>query len=159
MNGKMDMKKIYIDMDEVVADFSGNKKLESSKYNPPEMYVPGFFLELEVKDGALEIIHKLISDGHDVQILTQPVAMSPLSYVEKAQWILKHIPVLASKINMTQDKGNFIGDYLIDDSIKWKDKFEENGGKFIHFDLEKSSQAMWQEAYRIINLCDNSGGE
>lgn len=143
---------IYCDMDEVLADFSGSKELKTLRYNPPEMYVPGFFLNLEVKAGARDVIHELIHEGYDVHILTQPVAMSPISYTEKAQWILKHFPVLASKISMTQDKGLFKGAYLIDDNLKWKDPFENNGGKFIHFKLDELSENMWNSVYAQIKV-------
>ena len=143
---------VYIDMDEVVADFSGSIALRHGKkiYSPPEMFVPGFFLNLEPVKGSHEIVHRLIQDGFDVQILTQPVAMSPISYAEKSQWIMKHFPILSHKINMTQDKGNFVGAYLIDDSIKWKVPFEKNGGKFIHFDINTLPDEMWKNVYEII---------
>ena len=150
----MGSKVIYIDMDEVLADFSGSKDLplNNKVYSPPQMYVPGFFLNLEPVRGCHEVVHQLIKDGWDVQILTQPVAMSPTSYTEKSQWVLKHFPVLASKINMTQNKGNFVGAYLIDDSIKWKEPFEANGGKFLHFQLDDLSENMWNSIYAQINV-------
>lgn len=145
-------KLIYIDMDEVIADFSGSKELKIVRYNPPEMYSPGFFLNLEVKPGAQRTIQQLIRDGYNVQILTQPVSMSPISYTEKAQWIMKHFPTLGDKINMTQDKGNFMGAYLIDDNLKWKEPFEANGGKFIHFHPDLKSEQMWHNVYLQISI-------
>jgi 5'(3')-deoxyribonucleotidase len=150
-------KTIYIDMDEVVADFSGSYQLRHGKkvYGPPEMYVPGFFLDLDPVRGSHKAIHQLIQEGHDVQILTQPVAMSPVSYIEKVQWIMKHFPILASKINMSQNKGNFVGAYLIDDSVKWKTPFEKNGGKFIHFQLDVDPEVMWDKIYQQIQLEDD----
>lgn len=143
---------IYVDLDEVLADFSGSEALKKGNkvYGPPEMYVPDFFLDLKPVKGAHQIIYQLIQDGFDVQILTQPVANSPISYTEKAQWVLKHFPVLGGKINMSQDKGNFVGAYLIDDNTKWKEPFEKNGGKFLHFNLIYSSGYMWKDIYEMI---------
>jgi 5'(3')-deoxyribonucleotidase len=143
-------KTIFIDMDEVCADFSGSKDLKVVRYNPPEMYGPGFFLNLDVKEGAQRAVQQLLRDGFDVHILTQPVAMSPISYTEKVQWVMKHFPSLSNKINMTQDKGLFVGEYLIDDSLKWKEPFEKNGGVFIHFDLSIPSEQMWDNVYEFI---------
>ena len=62
------------------------------------------------------------------------MAGHPECYHDKAKWINIHFPHLSSKIILTQDKGLLLGDYLIDDNKeKWKEKFEKNRGKFIHF--------------------------
>lgn len=133
------MKKvIYIDMDDTIADFWGHpafKGMEPTEFAVSAMFEPGFFENLEPIKGAHAGVRALIRLGYDVQILTQPVAESAHSYSEKVKWIGKHFPDLIFKINMTQDKGLFKGDYLIDDNWKkWKVKFERNGGKFVHFD-------------------------
>jgi 5'(3')-deoxyribonucleotidase len=132
------MKKIvYVDMDDTIADFAGHPHFMGEAPNElsvSKMYEPGFFLSLGVIPGAHEGVRALIRMGFDVQILTQPVAESPHSYLEKAQWIGKHFPDLIFKIHMTQDKGQFTGDFLVDDNEKkWKEKFEKSGGKFIWF--------------------------
>lgn len=152
MNSK---KLIYIDMDDTIADFLGSGVF-SSGFDVCKMYEPGFFLGLQPIDGALVAVRQLIRLGYDVQILSQPVAESAHSYSEKAQWIGLHFPELIGKINLTQEKGNFKGDFLIDDNaVKWKDKFEANGGKFIHFQYNKgdrtslSNREVWE---RIVNF-------
>lgn len=129
------MKKlIYIDMDDTIADFRGHPNIVRTYPDVAAMYEPGFFLELKPIEGSQVAVRQLIRMGYDVQILTQPIAESAHSYSEKAQWIGLHFPELYGKVNMTQDKGLFRGDYLIDDNAtKWKDKFNATGGKFILF--------------------------
>lgn len=128
------MKKIvFIDLDDTIADFQGSAKFKDG-FNVVHMYEPGFFKDLPVIPGALVAVRAIMRMGYDVHILTQPLAESAHSYSEKVQWVALHFPDLINKISMTQDKGLFKGDYLIDDNaLKWKEKFEANGGKFIFF--------------------------
>jgi 5'(3')-deoxyribonucleotidase len=129
----MSKKILYIDMDDTIADFTGSSVFDSG-FDVAKMYEPGFFLNLKPIDGALVAVRALIRLGFDVQILSQPVAESAHSYLEKAQWINLYFPELILKVNLTQDKGLFKGHYLVDDNLpKWQAKFEANGGKFIHF--------------------------
>lgn len=144
-------KLIYVDLDDTIADFTGHEIFKSKKENlsPKDvyhMYEPGFFLSLKPIQGAFSAVRALIRMGYDVHILTQPVAESAHSYLEKVQWVGKYFPELINKIHMTQDKGLFLGGYLIDDNKnKWKDKFEANGGEFIHFEyFEYRHKEMWE---------------
>lgn len=151
----MSKKIVFVDMDDTIADFLGAKAFKSG-FDVSKMYEPGFFENLQVIDGAYVAVRQLIRMGYDVQILSQPVAESPHSYSEKIRWIGMHFPDLIMKVNLTQDKGLFKGDYLIDDNMtKWKDKFEANGGKFIHFQYNHndhttlSNREVWE---RIVNF-------
>lgn len=141
-------------MDDTIADFCGHHSFPRDvfPFDVHEMYEPGFFLNLKVVKGAHSAIRRIMRMGYDVQILSQPLAESALSYLEKAQWIGLHFPDLINKINLTQDKGNFVGGYLIDDNLKkWKDKFEANGGKFIYFDYHKRDhREMWEEICEFL---------
>lgn len=120
-------------MDDTIADFQGSEKFRDG-FNVVYMYEPGFFRDLPVIPGALVAVREIMRMGYDVHILTQPLAESPHSYTEKVQWVALHFPDLINKISMTQDKGLFRGDYLIDDNlIKWQVKFNENGGIFVHY--------------------------
>lgn len=140
----MEKKIIHIDMDDTIADFLGAKQFEDG-FEVAKMYEPGFFLSLKPIDGALVAVRQLIRMGYDVQILSQPVGESAHSYLEKVQWIGLHFPELIMKINLTQDKGLFKGDYLVDDNLpKWKEKFEANGGKFVHFEYSLKNREMWE---------------
>lgn len=131
------LKRIYIDLDDTIADFKGSKALVGKPFTNVgvcPMYEHGFFLDLDPVEGALSGVRTLIRMGYDVHILTQPLAESAHSYSEKAKWVGLHFPELVAKVHMTQDKGLFVGDYLIDDNAnKWRQKFEANGGKFVHY--------------------------
>lgn len=130
-------KRIYIDLDDTIADFADAIKAKHSvvdNFTVYHMYEEGFFENLKPIEGSLSGVRALIRLGYDVQILTQPLAESAHSYSEKVKWVGIHFPDLIDKVNMTQDKGLFIGDYLIDDNAeKWRSKFEANGGMFVHF--------------------------
>lgn len=142
---------LYLDMDEVLADFCGHPSLEfwdKSKRNPPEMYEAGFFESLKPLAGAISAVTRLINeDQWDIYILTQPVAKSPVSYTEKANWICKHLPDLRDKIILTQNKGLCMGSVLVDDSIKWEKDFH---GHFIFFKRDVPPVIMW--AHVLVDL-------
>lgn len=122
-------------MDDVIADFykaawcSVDLKIKEER-----MWNPSFFLNLQPIPGAKYSLRELEYRGYDVWILTQPLAGHPECYHDKALWIQQHFPQLYNKLILTQDKGMLLGEYLIDDNLgKWKEKFEKNGGTFIHF--------------------------
>lgn len=154
------MKKIvYIDLDDTIADFKGDPKLGTTD-DFRQMYEPGFFLSLKPVAGALVAVRKIIAMGYDVQILSQPVAESAHSYSEKVQWVCLHFPELYNKINLTQDKGLFKGDYLVDDNpVKWQNKFEANGGRFVHFPYNHGDPNRQSNAYMWECLVEFFKGE
>lgn len=142
-------------MDDTIADFVKAATVNGI-FDYLHMYEPGFFFSLQPIEGSQVAVRQLIALGYDVQILSQPVADSHFSYSDKIRWIGCYFPELLHKVNLTQDKGLFKGDYLIDDNyFKWKDKFEANGGKFIHFmynpgsKTEFSNRQCWEN---IVNF-------
>lgn len=139
------MKKIIaLDMDDVTADFIGSKEFKDG-FVITKMYNKGFFRDLPPVAGSLSGVRALIRMGYEVQILTQPIAESAHSYSEKVEWIGLHFPELINKINMTQHKELFRADFLIDDNPqKWKQKFEDNGGKFVLFDHNVNHEKEWE---------------
>ena len=126
---------IYIDLDDVLADYFGATKCPiTGKIREHMMWDKDFFLNLKPIPGSKGSVFELMKHGYDVWILSQPLADSPESYMDKAKWVQLHFPSLYKKLILTQDKGLHIGDYLIDDNEgKWKQKFEKNGGRFVHF--------------------------
>ena len=127
-------KVVYVDMDDVLADFYKAAKDDNGKVLEERMFLPKFFLNLDPVPGAKAGVFQLEKMGFDVWVLSQPFSLLSESYAEKAQWIQMHFPQLVNKIILTQNKGLNVGDYLIDDNLeKWSEKFEQNGGKFIHF--------------------------
>lgn len=135
---------LFIDMDETIVDFLGSEALRSwdGKRNPPQMYEPGFFRNLQPLTGAKSAMYALIqSEMFDIYILTKPVSKSPDSYKEKVEWIASHFPDLLDKVIMTQNKLLMKGDILVDDDRTWKD-FQ---GIFLHFNRNVESAIMWQK--------------
>ena len=123
---------IYIDLDDVIADFAGatwcpiKNRIQQSK-----MHDANFFFDLKPTEGSKGAILDLERMGFDLWILSQPLAESYESYSDKARWVQLHFPQLYKKIVLTQDKSLHIGEYLIDDNIsKWGNKFK---GQFVHF--------------------------
>lgn len=159
MKAKKEKPKLFIDMDDTTAQFIGDKRLNHvtiihTHFDYPEMHIEGFFRELDPMPNAIESVRKLIaSEKFDIYILSVPLATSPGSYFEKVEWIKEHIPELLKKIVFTQDKGLIRGDYLVDDSLAWKDKWEKNGGKFIHFNPRKNPVEQWD---KIVDFLLNS---
>jgi 5'(3')-deoxyribonucleotidase len=126
---------VYIDMDDTIADFwSEARDPKTGDIREHMMWDKDFFLNLKPIAGAKGAIFEIEKMGYDIYILSQPLAESPESYIDKVKWIQIHFPQLYKKIILTQDKGLCLGDYLIDDNdTKWKEKFEKNGGTFVHF--------------------------
>lgn len=141
----MSTKKIvYLDMDDVIADFKRDAKCHKGQFCVEFMYEEGFFLNLKPVEGSQFSVRTIANMGFDIWILTQPLAENADSYTEKAKWISMWFPELYSKIIMTQNKGLHLGDYLIDDNeAKWKNKFEATGGKFVHFEYEGDHRMSW----------------
>lgn len=148
------MKIVYLDMDDTISDFTGADCFKHG-FDVSHMYEPGFFLGLKPIEGSLMAVRQIIRLGYDVHILSQPLAESAHSYSEKIQWIGLWFPELINKVHLTQHKGFFKGDYLIDDNQeKWQAKFEANGGKFVHFENWRANKLdsrtikhkeMWKE--------------
>lgn len=146
------MKKIiHIDMDDTTMSFIGDERLFSVPIEPihqdhPPMHELLFFRNQKPLPGAIEAINKLIdSNLFEIYILSVPLYTSPHSYSEKVESIREHLPRLLNRIILTQDKSLIKGDYLIDDSLHWKDKWESEGKTFIHFNPRKDTKKQWND--------------
>ena len=138
------MKKIcYLDMDGVLANFSGAIDKDYVGRNPPQMFEKGFFRNLEVMPGAKEAVAELITmPGIEVFIATKPTTKNLYCATEKYEWVNEHFPSLLFKMFLTCNKGHLNGDYLIDDEpATWGKKFQ---GTFMVFN-EKDPEGSWKE--------------
>ena len=125
---------IYIDMDDVMCDFSEAHK-KALDHNPGVKYpqgIEGFFLKLSPIHGAIDSV-ELLRQNFDVYILTAPSTRNPHCYSEKRIWIEDHFGYeFTKKLIISPNKGLLRGDILIDDHIDGKGQ-EEFEGDLIHF--------------------------
>lgn len=146
---------IFIDMDGVLAHFSGSKlfrNYEKTMRKPPRMYEEGFFENLPVLAGARWAIRVLLKNPNlKLHILTKPVTNSYSCYSEKVAWIAKNFPELLGSIIIAHDKQFIAGPdrVLVDDfAEEWKQSWEAAGGVFEHFITDKSKENWKQLAIK-----------
>lgn len=136
---------VFVDMDGVLADFNGSLAIFSK--DPIEMYKEGFFRNLEVMPGAKEGIKALLKNKNlDVYIATKHLTKTDYCASEKVGWVREHFPMLVKKMFMVTNKDLLLGDYLIDDDLKWKNFY----GHFIHFDHTKP-EIEWKRVVEMLN--------
>lgn len=138
------MKRILVDQDDVLADFSGefvrlwtfayaerhNFKLDEIKTFGIENNLPDhlkflaelvygrshFFRDLPPVPGALTALREMLDLGYDVRICTAPLFKYDNCVREKYDWVDYHLgSEWTPRIVMTRDKTLVRGDYLIDD--------------------------------------------
>lgn len=135
--------KILIDLDEVCAQWS-NRMVELWNAEHPDRVVKSvgvwstdtflgqgskffvrshmrdvdFWANLEPVPGAVAGIRTLVSEGHDVRIVTQVLPEAAgASYEGKLKWIKKHLPEFdLGHVIVTKDKASVSGDVLFDDA-------------------------------------------
>lgn len=127
------MKRIYIDMDGVLADFISayNRDLLIEPRQPYPQSKYGFFATLEPIEGAVAALKEL-QKSFDVWILTRPSIQNLHCYSEKAFWLRQYFgEELLYKTVICPDKSIVKGDYLIDDQTEFgQTEFE---GKLVLF--------------------------
>ena len=127
---------IYIDMDDVIADFAGG--YEQHRLNFPDVEFPqsveGFFEGLEPLPQAIAAVETLRSHpAIECYILTAPSTRNPNSYREKRIWVEKHFDYsMTKKLIICAEKNLLTGDLLIDDNHEGKGQ-EGFSGKLIQF--------------------------
>ncbi len=128
------MKRIYVDMDDTICDFTAPFKSGQFKLKYPQSKV-GFFFDLEPIEGAIEGMKNLMTK-YDVWILTRPSIKNTNCYTEKAEWIKKYFgEEMLEKLILCPNKSLVKGDYLIDDDDKHGQlEFE---GEHIHFGVDE----------------------
>ncbi|WP_108672500.1 5' nucleotidase, NT5C type [Peribacillus acanthi] len=145
------MKRIAIDMDEVIADFvSKHLNLFNAQYNEklsgddlhgtrlwkirPHLekeilgYVdePDFFRDLKVMEGSQEVIQEL-SNFYEIFITTAAME-HPSSFEAKYEWLKEHFSFLSDRnFVFCGDKSIINADYLIDDSPRHFERFRGQG--------------------------------
>ncbi|PFG03489.1 5'-3'-deoxyribonucleotidase [Bacillus sp. es.034] len=145
------MKRIAIDMDEVIADLHKkhlnlfNEDYKESltpedllgtrlwKIRPDDVddilsYIddPTFFRDLEVMEGSQEVIKEL-SESYEIYITTAAME-HPTSFTAKYEWLKEHFPFLSDlQFVFCGNKSIIHADYLIDDSPRHFKDFKGEG--------------------------------
>ena len=148
------MKRVIVDMDEVIADPMGamitwytdeyksavdyNKMLGGSwiKGFPEEhqvlvrerLYAEGFFRRLPVMPDSVEVL-KEINQRYELFIVSAATEF-PNSLKDKLEWLLEHFSFLTWKqLVLCGDKRLICGDYMIDDHVRNLQHFD--GKKYL----------------------------
>ena len=113
---------LYIDMDNVLADFeSVLPSLPPSirkEYKGRLDEVPGIFILMNPMPGAIKAFQEL-AGLFDVYILSTAPWRNPSAWSDKLIWVKKHLGDLAYKrLILSHHKNLNRGDYLIDDRLK-----------------------------------------
>jgi 5'(3')-deoxyribonucleotidase len=132
----MKKKIIYVDMDDVLCEFSKSQS-EALKCNPNIEFPQSqynFFRKLSpMKDGVSTVQYLANLEMFEVYILTAPSIRNPLCYTEKRLWVEDYFGLdMVERLIITPNKGLNKGDYLIDDydSGRGQENFE---GKLLKF--------------------------
>ena len=133
------MKTLYVDMDNVLVDFStGIAKLgenERVTFKGRLHQVPGVFSKMEPLEGAISSFDKL-SKKFDTYILSTAPWENPSAWTDKLLWVKRHLGKAGHKrLILSHHKNLCAGDYLIDDRLK--NGVEKFGGEHIHFGTKK----------------------
>ena len=149
------MKRIAVDMDEVIADAvtehlnrynrhfgeSLSKSdlegkwlwdvVQADRHDVLESFLRSddFFADLEVFPDAQRVLKRL-SDHYEIFIATAAMEV-PTSFTAKFRWLERHFPFIApSHIVFCGDKGVLATDYLIDDNPRQLRRFRGEGVLF-----------------------------
>ena len=139
-------KTIYVDMDGVLADYSGYCETHNlDPHNTDD--VVGLFRNLEPIPGAIDAYRKL-NDVHNVYILSTAPWENPTALSEKNAWIKEYLPEAYKRVIYTHHKNLCVGDYLIDD--RKKNGAGEFPGELIQFGTDKFPN--WDKVLEYLNV-------
>jgi 5'(3')-deoxyribonucleotidase len=173
------MKRIAIDMDEVMADanmrfsewyerdfarrilphemhgkyFREAVSPEHREHISRYLHTDGFFKDMAVIEGSQEVISEL-SKKYEIFITTAAMEF-PTSFVHKYEWLKIHFPFIPwTHIVFCGDKSIIHADYLIDDHVKHFARFSGQGILFTspHNMHEKWTPRVnhWQEVAALL---------
>lgn len=135
----MKKKIVYVDMDNVLVDFSSAfakvdlKLLEQYKDDKDE--IPHIFSKMEPMKGAIEAFG-FLHTHFDTYILSTAPWENPSAWSDKVEWVKKHLGENAKKrLILTHHKNLNMGDFLIDD--RPNNGAEKFAGKLIKFGQEE----------------------
>jgi len=144
------MKRVFIDMDNVLVDFqSGLDQVSEeikAEYAGRLDEIPGLFAKMKPMKGAIEAVHEL-QKHYDLFILSTAPWKNPSAWSDKVEWVTKYLDdVFHKKMVITHRKDLCKGDYLIDD--RGKNGTSEFTGEWIEFGSEKFPD--WESVLKYL---------
>ncbi|MBO4499731.1 MAG: hypothetical protein J5732_05705 [Bacteroidaceae bacterium] len=116
------MKRLYVDMDNVLVDFDGAVKQLSDEirkeYEGRIEDVPGLFDMMKPMPGAIEAV-AVLKEHYDMYILSTAPWNNPTAWSDKVKWVQKYFgDAFYKRLIISHHKDLCKGDYLIDDRVK-----------------------------------------
>ena len=144
------MKRVFIDMDNVLVDFQSGLDQVSEEikkeYAGRLDEIPGLFAKMKPMPGAIEAVHEL-QKYYDLFILSTAPRKNPSAWSDKVEWVTKYLDdVFHKKMIITHRKDLCQGDYLIDD--RGKNGTSEFSGEWIHFGSEQFPD--WESVLKFL---------
>lgn len=128
-----------------------------------------FYDGVEPMLGAIEGMHALIEDGHDVFVATTIAKHAPKLYEQKFAWIKRHLPFFdMNRFVGIHEKWLLDGDVLLDDGTHNLRPFEEQRSRYrraVAFDRPWNQDwdgprvSSWQEFVERIRRVDRALSE
>lgn len=118
----MKKRRIYIDMDGVLAVFNPDKSLE-------EVAMPGYFRDLPPMENVVAAIKKIITDYSDeYEVFALSSTLHEEAIADKSIWLDRELPELPKKNRIFVPYGRMKKDYIIElqDSDILLDDFSKN---------------------------------
>lgn len=144
------MKRIFIDMDNVLVDFqSGLDQVSEevkTEYAGRLDEIPGLFAKMKPMHGAIEAVHEL-QKHYDLFILSTAPWKNPSAWSDKVEWVTKYLDdVFHKRLIIIHHKDLCQGDYLIDD--RGKNGTSEFSGEWIQFGSEQFPD--WESVLKYL---------
>ena len=145
------MKRVFIDMDNVLVDFQSglDQVSEETKtaYAGRLDEIPGLFAKMKPMPGAIEAVHEL-QKHYDQFILSTAPWKNPSAWSDKVEWVTKYLDdVFHKRLVITHNKDLCQGDYLIDD--RGKNGTSEFTGEWIQFGSEQFPD--WESVLKYLS--------
>ena len=144
------MKRLFIDMDNVLVDFQSG--LDQVSENVKAEYagrldeIPGLFAKMKPMVGAIEAVHEL-QKRYDLFILSTAPWKNPSAWSDKVEWVTKYLDdVFHKRLIISHHKDLCQGDYLIDD--RGKNGTSEFAGEWIEFGSEQFPN--WESVLKYL---------
>ena len=145
------MKRVFIDMDNVLVDFqSGLDQVSEevkAEYAGRLDEIPGLFAKMKPMEGAIEAVHEL-QKHYDLFILSTAPWNNPSAWSDKVAWVTKYLDdVFHKRLIISHHKDLCQGDYLIDD--RGKNGTSDFSGEWIHFGSEQFPD--WESVLKYLS--------